>query len=86
MRILPQDHISTRDFEAAAMNQDEMDKAQALTIQIFLLLGGAVISIAARLFIRCRQVGLKNLGLEDVFAVAGVVCSLCSFLPSMAVY
>ncbi|KAM0264878.1 hypothetical protein ACHAQJ_000394 [Trichoderma viride] len=55
------------------MNQDEMDKVQALTIQIFLLLGGAIISIAARLFIRCRQVGSKNLGIEDALAVAGVI-------------
>lgn len=55
------------------MNRNEMDKAQALTVQIFLLLGSAIICIAARSFIRFRQCGWKKLGLEDVLAVAGVV-------------
>lgn len=61
------------DFEAATMNRNEMDKSQALTVQIFLLLGSAVICIAARSFMRFRQCGWKNLGFEDVFAVAGVM-------------
>ncbi|PON23806.1 hypothetical protein TGAM01_v207453 [Trichoderma gamsii] len=61
------------DFEATTMNRNEMDKSQALTIQIFLLFGSAFICIAARSFKRFRQYGWKNLGLEDVLAVAGVI-------------
>ncbi|KAM0451882.1 hypothetical protein ACHAO4_005839 [Trichoderma viride] len=61
------------DFEASTMNRNEMDQSQALTVQIFLLLGSAIICIAARSFMRFRQYGWKNLGLEDVLAVAGVI-------------
>lgn len=61
------------DFEATTMNRNEMDKSQALTMQIFFLLGSAIICIAARTFMRFRQYGWKNLGLEDALAVAGVV-------------
>ncbi|KAL9473961.1 hypothetical protein ACSS6W_008341 [Trichoderma asperelloides] len=69
----PQDQIFPLDFEATTMNRNEMDKAPALTVQIFLLLGSAIICIAARSFIRFRQCGWKKLGLEDVLAVAGVI-------------
>lgn len=73
MIIPPQDETFVMDFEATTMNRNEMDKSQALTIQIFLLFGSAFICIAARSFKRFRQYGWKNLGLEDVLAVAGVV-------------
>lgn len=73
MIIPSQDQIFALDFEAATMHRNEMDRAQALTIQIFLLLGSALICIAARSFLRFRQFGWKNLGLEDVLAIAGVV-------------
>ncbi|KAM0513398.1 hypothetical protein ACHAPE_007862 [Trichoderma viride] len=61
------------DFEATTMNRNETDKSQALTVQSFLLLGSAIISIAMRCFMRFRQHGRKNLGLEDGLAVAGVI-------------
>ncbi|EHK48858.1 putative PTH11-typeG-protein-coupled receptor [Trichoderma atroviride IMI 206040] len=73
MMIPPQDETFAMDFEATTTNRNEMDKSQASTIQIFLLLGSAVICIAARSFMRFRQCGWKSLGLEDVFAVAGVI-------------
>lgn len=73
MIIPSQDHTFAIDFEATTINRTEMDKAQALTIQTFLLLGSAIICIAARSFMRFRQYGCKNLGLEDILAVAGVV-------------
>lgn len=73
MTIPPQDETFAMDFEASTMNRNEMDQSQALTVQIFLLLGSAIICIAARSFMRFRQYGWKNLGLEDVLAVAGVV-------------
>lgn len=63
------------------MYRNEMDKSQALTVQILLLLGSAVICIAARSLMRLRQYGWKNLGLEDVLAVAGVV--RLPFSPSL---
>lgn len=71
--IRPQDQTFAMDFEATAMYRNEMDKSQALTVQILLLLGSAVICIAARSLMRLRQYGWKNLGLEDVLAVAGVI-------------
>ncbi|KAL7791902.1 hypothetical protein V8C37DRAFT_138165 [Trichoderma ceciliae] len=77
--IVPKDDESARGLEAITMNQDEMDKAETLTIQLFLLLGAALISIVARLCIRWRQVGWKNLGLDDGLAVAGVIL----FVPNV---
>lgn len=74
------DQTFAMDFKATTMNRDEMSKSPALTVQIFLLLGSAIICIAARSFMRCRQHGWKNLGLEDVLAVAGVVCPAVLFL------
>ncbi|KAL7918482.1 putative PTH11-typeG-protein-coupled receptor [Trichoderma austrokoningii] len=72
--IIPSpDQAFAIDYKATTMNRDEMDKSQALTVQIFLLLGSAIICIAARSFVRFRQYGWKNLGLEDVFAVAGML-------------
>lgn len=71
--IISKDQNSAMDFEAMSMNRDEMDKAEAFTIQIFLLLGAALISIGGRLYIRWRQVGVKNLGLDDGLAIVGVV-------------
>jgi hypothetical protein len=73
MIISPQDQTFAMEFEATTMNRSEMDKPPVLMIQIFLLLGSAIICIAARSFMRIRQYGWKNLGLEDVLAVAGVV-------------
>lgn len=64
---------SSRAIETIPMNRDNMEKAEALTIQLFLLLGAALVSIGGRLYARWRQVGMKNLGLDDGLAIAGVV-------------
>ncbi|KAK4085520.1 uncharacterized protein Triagg1_510 [Trichoderma aggressivum f. europaeum] len=58
-----------------------MGKAEALTIQIFLLLGAALVSIGGRLYARWRQAGMKNLGLDDGLAIAGVLQIL--FVPNV---
>lgn len=71
--IAVKDQISSRDIETILMNRDNMEKAEGLTIQIFLLLGAALVSIGGRLYARWRQVGMKNLGLDDGLAIAGVV-------------
>ncbi|EHK17624.1 uncharacterized protein TRIVIDRAFT_231906 [Trichoderma virens Gv29-8] len=77
--IISKGQISSRDIETIPMSRDDMDKMEALTIQIFLLLGAAMVSIGGRLYIRWRQVGMKNLGLEDVLAIAGVIL----FVPNV---
>ncbi|KAL6864262.1 hypothetical protein J3F83DRAFT_762075 [Trichoderma novae-zelandiae] len=77
--IIFKDKNSARDFEPIPMDRDDMDKAEALTIQIFLLLGAALISIGGRLYVRCRQLGAKNLGLDDGLAVAGMIL----FVPNV---
>ncbi|KAL7945819.1 hypothetical protein V8C42DRAFT_44972 [Trichoderma barbatum] len=77
--MISKHQISYRDIETIPMNRDDMDKAEALTIQIFLLLGAALISIGGRLYIRWRQVGAKNLGLDDGLAIAGVIL----FVPNV---
>lgn len=71
--ILAKDENSAQGFEATTMTRDEMDKAQALTIQIFLLLATTLISIGGRVFMRWRRVGLKSFGLDDALAIAGGV-------------
>lgn len=82
------DKILARDLEPIPMDGDEMDKAEALTIQVFFLLGAALISIGGRLYVRCRRLGVKNLGLEDGLAVAGMVgiISCCSLHQSIYIH
>lgn len=71
--IIVKSQISSKDIETISMSRDNMEKAEALTIQLFLLLGAALVSIGGRLYARWRQVGMKNLGLDDGLAIAGVV-------------
>lgn len=84
--MIANDKIFARNLEPLPMGRhDDMDKAGALTIQAFLLLGTALISIGGRLYVRCRRSGVKNLGLDDGLAVAGMVsltscCSLHLFI------
>ncbi|KAK1242055.1 hypothetical protein MKX07_000041 [Trichoderma sp. CBMAI-0711] len=61
---------------------DDMDKAGALIIQAFLLLGAALISIGGRLYVRCRRSGVKNLGLDDGLAVAGMILFVLNVILS----
>ncbi|KAL6695050.1 hypothetical protein J3F84DRAFT_37879 [Trichoderma pleuroticola] len=77
--IIVKGQISSRDIETIPMNRDKMEKAEALTIQLFLLLGAALVSIGGRLYTRWRQVGMKKLGLDDGLAIAGVIL----FVPNV---
>ncbi|KAH0490386.1 hypothetical protein TgHK011_001857 [Trichoderma gracile] len=78
--MISNDKSFARDLEPIPMGQhDDMDKAGALTIQFFLLLGTALISIGARLYVRCRRLGVKNLGLDDGLALAGMIL----FVPNL---
>ncbi|KAL7819144.1 hypothetical protein V8C44DRAFT_129666 [Trichoderma aethiopicum] len=71
--MIPNIKISAGDLEPIPMDRDGMDKAAAQTIQVFFLLGAALISIGGRLYIRCRRLGAKKLGLDDGLAVAGMI-------------
>ncbi|ETS01611.1 hypothetical protein M419DRAFT_80603 [Trichoderma reesei RUT C-30] len=78
--MIANDKIFARNLEPLPMGRhDDMDKAGALTIQAFLLLGTALISIGGRLYVRCRRSGVKNLGLDDGLAVAGMIL----FVPNV---
>ncbi|PTB75982.1 hypothetical protein M440DRAFT_1334854 [Trichoderma longibrachiatum ATCC 18648] len=71
--MIPNIKISAGDLEPIPMDRDSMDKAAAQTVQVFFLLGAALISIGGRLYVRCRQLGVKKLGLDDGLAVAGMI-------------
>ena len=74
--MISNDKIFARDLEPIPVDRDDMDKAEALTIQVFLLLGAALFSIGGRLYVRCRQFGVKDLGLDDGLVVAGMVSTI----------
>ncbi|KAL7935170.1 hypothetical protein V8C35DRAFT_266335 [Trichoderma chlorosporum] len=71
--IISISQTSSGAIKTIPLSLDSMDKAKALTVQIFLLLGAALVSICGRLYIRWRQVGMRNLGLDDGLAFGGMI-------------